>query len=147
MESRSGRGPVPLTVYGSLVTEVAPNAVPETSRRTVATWRSLPVRGSRPALQRCLASPFAAGGRMIRSEIVGCTAIRFHRPDSEFTMTPTGFSGLSILALRRRIHATVQSTPGSYASSQAVWPRLHRISDGLHGAEVPLHGMELILTG
>jgi hypothetical protein len=139
----TGAVPVPLTVYGSWVTEVSPNAVPENISPDCGDVTFAPGSvGSRPALQRCLASPFAAGGlNDYVPTIVGMYSytlptgqIQNLYYDSNgilwieyFSITPGAYTQL------------FQSTPGSYAKFTGTFGRVYiAISDGLHGAEVPL---------
>ena len=139
----TGAVPVPLTVYGSWVSEVAPNAVPENISPDCGDVAFAPGSvGSRPALQRCLASPFAAGGpNDYVPTIVGMYSytlptgqIQNLYYDSNgilwieyFSITPGAYTQL------------FQSTPGSYAKFTGTFGRVYiAISDGLHGAEVPL---------
>jgi hypothetical protein len=139
----TGAVPVPLTVYGSWVSEVAPNAVPENISPDCGDVAFAPGSvGSRPALQRCLVSPFAAGGpNDYVPTIVGMYSytlptgqIQNLYYDSNgilwieyFSITPGAYTQL------------FQSTPGSYAKFTGTFGRVYiAISDGLHGAEVPL---------
>jgi hypothetical protein len=139
----TGAVPVPLTVYGSWVSEVAPNAVPENISPDCGDVAFAPGSvGSRPALQRCLASPFAAGGpNDYVPTIVGMYSYTLPTGQIQnlyfdsngilwieyFSITPGAYTQLS------------QSTPGSYAKFTGTFGRVYiAISDGLHGAEVPL---------
>ena len=139
----TGAVPVPLTVYGSWVSEVAPNAVPENISPDCGDVTFAPGSvGSRPALQRCLVSPFAAGGlNDYVPTIVGMYSytlptgqIQNLYYDSNgilwieyFSITPGAYTQL------------FRSTPGTYAKFTGTFGRVYiAISDGLHGAEVPL---------
>ena len=139
----TGAVPVPLTVYGSWVSEVAPNAVPENISPDCGDVAFAPGSvGSRPALQRCLASPFAAGGpNDYVPTIVGMYSYTLPTGQIQnlyfdsngilwieyFSITPGAYTQL------------FQSTPGSYAKFTGKFGRVYiAISDGLHGAEVPL---------
>jgi len=139
----AGAVPVPLTVYGSWVTEVSPNAVPENISPDCGDVAFAPGSvGSRPALQRCLASPFAAGGpNDYVPTIVGMYSYTLPTGQIQnlyfdsngilwieyFSITPGAYTQL------------FQSTPGSYAKFTGTFGRVYiAISDGLHGAEVPL---------
>ena len=139
----TGAVPVPLTVYGSWVSEVSPNAVPENISPDCGDVAFAPGSvGSRPALQRCLASPFAAGGpNDYVPTIVGMYSytlptgqIQNLYYDSNgilwieyFSITPGAYTQL------------FKSTPGTYAKFTGTFGRVYiAISDGLHGQEVPL---------
>ena len=139
----TGAVPVPLTVYGSWVSEVAPNAVPENISPDCGDVAFAPGSvGSRPALQRCLVSPFAAGGpNDYVPTIVGMYSYTLPTGQIQnlyfdsngilwieyFSITPGAYTQL------------FQSTPGSYAKFTGTFGRVYiAISDGLHGAEVPL---------
>ena len=146
----TGAVPVPLTVYGSWVTEVSPNAVPENISPDCGDVTFAPGSvGSRPALQRCLASPFAAGGpNDYVPTIVGMYSYTLPTGQIQnlyfdsngilwieyFSITPGAYTQL------------FQSTPGSYAKFTGTFGRVYiAISDGLHGAEVPLQNADSLL--
>jgi hypothetical protein len=139
----TGAVPVPLTVYGSWVTEVSPNAVPENISPDCGDVAFAPGSvGSRPALQSVLDSPFPAGGPNdyvptivgIYSYTLPTGQIQNLYFDSNgilwieyFSITPGAYTQL------------FQSAPGSYAKFTGTFGRVYiAISDGLHGAEVPL---------
>lgn len=139
----SGAVAVPLTVFGSWVTEVSPNAVPENISPDCQDNAYAPgeVR-SRDGLAKVFVSAFPAGGpnSYVPTLVNGFSfklptgTIQNLYYDSNgvlwveyFSLTPGAYTKL------------FQSTPGTYARFMGVFGRVYiAISDGLHGADVPL---------
>ena len=137
----SGAVAVPLTVYGSWVTEVSPNAVPENISPDCGDVVFAPGSvGSRPALQRVLGSPFPAEGSLIPT----VTYMKsFKLPTGQIKNLYLDSSGaLWVEDLTNHPGAFTllfQSTAGNYARSCTAFGREYlAISDGLHGSDVPL---------
>lgn len=133
---------VPLTVFGSWVTEVPADAVPENISPDNQDVAYTPGGvGSRPALQRVYATPFPAGGL---SNFVPTTVY------TKSFKTPTGdiknltFDSNGVLWVEDLTNSPgtytqlLQSTPGSFCKSITAFGREYiAISDGLHGADIP----------
>lgn len=133
---------VPLTVFGSWVTEVPADAVPENISPDNQDVAYTPGGvGSRPALQSVYATPFPAGGV---SDFVPTTVYM------KSFKTPTGdiknltFDSNGVLWVEDLTNSPgtytqlLQSTPGSFCKSITAFGREYiAISDGLHGTDIP----------
>lgn len=141
--SPTGAAQVPLDVFGSWVTEVPPEAVPENISPDCADVAFVPGQvGSRACTDIVLGQPFPAGGTggfiptvvYAKSFKLPTGAIQNLYFDSNgvfyveyLTLTPGQYTVL------------FTSTPGSTCKSITQFGREYiAISDGLHGAEVPL---------
>lgn len=138
----SGAVAVPLTVFGSWVTEVPPESVPEniSPDNQDIVYRPGGV-GSRPCADALLANPFPVGGpdnttpTVVNqfSFVLPIGAIQNLYFDSNgvlwvenFSSTPGIYSQLA------------QSIPGSFCRFMSSFGRCYiAISDGLHGADIP----------
>lgn len=137
----SGAVGAPLTVYGSWVTDVSPDALPENvSPDNQEVVYAPGAVSSRPAFQKILGITFPQVNGIIPNPVYGKSFI-----------TPTGIiknlyfdsaGRLWVEDLTNNPGVLVllaQSTPGSYCRSITKFGREYiAISDGLHGAEAPL---------
>lgn len=139
----AGAVEVPLSTFGSLVTEMAPVDCPEgVSPDNQDVVYAPGSASSRPGLAHVFAAPFPAGGpsnfvptvTYAKSFVLPNGAIKNLYFDSngalwveDFTNSPGAYTLL------------FTSTPGTYAKSITAFGREYiAISDGLHGQEVPL---------
>ena len=133
----AGTVQIPLEVFGSLVTEFAPSAVPEGVSPDNQDIVYAPHQfSSRPPLKKVFATPFPSSPTVTygKSYVDPLGVIRNLYLDSNgvlylenFSATPGTHSNL----------ATV--TPASYAKSVTAFGREYiAFSDGLHGSDVPL---------
>jgi hypothetical protein len=137
----TGAVPVPLTVYGSWVTEVSPDAVPENISPDCQDVAFAPGSvGSRPALQRVY-SPCPAGGP---DDLVPTVTYSksFKTPTGDIknlTLDSNGILWVEDLSNPGVLTQLFTTIPGSYARSITTFGREYiAISDGLHGADIPL---------
>lgn len=139
----TGGAQLALSVFGGLVTEVAPPDLPEgvspDNGDVVFTPGSV---ASRPCLKKVFATPFPAGGPFnivptitYAKSYVGPTGqIDNLYLDSNGILWLEDFSNSP--GIKTQIGAV---TPGTYAKSATAFGREYiAISDGLHGADVPL---------
>ena len=133
----------PLTVFGSWVTEVAPEAVPENCSPDCGDVAYSPSElTSRPALDAVFQTPFPAGGPNNRIPTVTYQK-SFKTPTGVIKNLYLDSNGQlwveNLTASPGTYTLLLQTTPGSYARSVTMFGREYiAISDGLHGAEVPL---------
>jgi hypothetical protein len=137
----SGAAPVPLSVFGSWVTEVAPESVPENispdNQEIVYAPGSV---GSRPAFQSVSGITFPAVDGVIPTGVYGKSFVTptldIHNLyfDSAGRLWVEDFTNdPNVITL------LLQSTPGSFCRSITLDGREYiAISDGLHGADMPL---------
>jgi len=141
--SPTGAVPVPLSVFGSWVTEVAPEAVPENISPDCQDVSFTPGGvGSRPCTDIVLGAPFPAGGvnGFIPTVVYGKS---FKLPDGGIQNLYFDSNGSfwieDLIASSGTYTLLFTSTPGSTCKSITQFGREYiAISDGLHGAEVPL---------
>lgn len=133
---------VPLTVFGSWVTEVSPESVPENISPDNQDVIYAPGEvSSRPGMQSVFSMPFPAGGP---SGLVPTVMY-----EKSF-VTPTGdiknlyFDSNGVLWVEDLTTSPgtytqlLQSTPGSFCKSITAFGREYiAISDGLHGSDIP----------
>jgi len=141
--SPTGAVPVPLSVFGSWVTEVAPESVPENISPDCGDVAFAPGQvGSRPCTDIVLGAPFPGGGvnGFIPTVVYG----------KSFKLPTGGIQNLyfdsngsfwveDLIASPGTYTLLFTSTPGSFCKSITQFGREYiAISDGLHGTEVPL---------
>lgn len=133
---------IPLTVFGSWVTEVSPESVPENISPDNQDVIYAPGEvSSRPGMQRVFSTPFPAGGK---SNLIPTVMY-----EKSF-VTPTGdiknlyFDSNGVLWVEDLTNSPgayiqiLQSTPGSFCKSITSFGREYiAISDGLHGSDIP----------
>jgi len=132
-----------LTVFGSWVSEVAPNAVPENISPDCSDVMFAPgSTGSRPALRRVYPTPFPAGGSssFVPSTVYTKSFVTSTGDIKNLTMDSNGVLYVEDVTNNPGVYTTLfTSTPGSYCRSCTAFGREYlAISDGLHGQEVPL---------
>jgi hypothetical protein len=141
--SPTGAVPVPLTVFGSWVTEVAPESVPENISPDCQDVAFAPGQvSSRPCTDIVLDSPFPAGGinGFIPTVVYGKS---FKLPTGAIQnlyFDSNGSFWVEYLSVTPGEYTLLfTSTPGSTCKSITQFGReFIAISDGLHGTEVPL---------
>lgn len=134
---------VPLSTFGSLVTEMSPPDLPEgVSPDNQDVVYAPGGVSSRPGLQKIFGTPFAAGGpaglvptvTYAKSYVTPTGDIKNLFLDSNGVLWVEDFSNTPGVYTK-----LFTSTPGSYAKSVTAFGREYiAISDGLHGQEVPL---------
>ena len=139
----TGAVAVPLTVFGSWVSEVAPNAVPENISPDCSDVMFAPgSTGSRPALRRVYSTPFPAGGSssFVPSTVYAKSFVTSTGDIKNLTMDSNGVLYVEDVTNNPGVYTVLfTSTPGSYCRSCTAFGREYlAISDGLHGQEVPL---------
>jgi hypothetical protein len=139
----SGAVAVPLTVFGSWVTEVSPNAVPENISPDCQDNSYAPGGvGSRPCLNKIFSPAFPAGGP--NNYIPTFTgAFSYELPTGQIQnlyYDSNGILWIEYFSITPGVYTQLfQSTPGTYARFTGTFGRVYiAISDGLHGQEVPL---------
>jgi hypothetical protein len=141
--SPTGAVAVPLTVYGSWVTKVAPESVPENVSPDCGDVAFAPGQvGSRPCLDIVLGAPFPAGGAngLIPTVVYGKS---FKLPTGviqNLYFDSNGNFWVENLTTSPGTYTLLfTSTAGSTCKSITQFGREYiAISDGLHGTEVPL---------
>ena len=141
--SPTGAVPVPLTVLGSWVTEVAPESVPENISPDCQDVAFAPGEvGSRPCTDIVLGAPFPAGGAngLVPTVVY---AKSFKTPTGAIQnlyFDSNGVFYVEYLSVTPGEYTVLfTSTPGSVCKSITQFGREYiAISDGLHGTEVPL---------
>jgi hypothetical protein len=139
--STSGAVGAPLTVHGSWVTDVSPDALPENvSPDNQEIVYAAGEHGSRPGLEIVAGITFPAVGGVTPTAVYGKSFVTpaldiqnlyFDSAGRLWMEDFTNSPGTLTLLL--------QSTPGSYCKSITKFGREYiAISDGLHGTEVPL---------
>jgi hypothetical protein len=141
--SPTGAVPVPLSVFGSWVTEVPAESVPENISPDCQDISYTPGGvGSRPCTDIVLGAPFPAGGAhgFIPTVVYGKS---FKLPDGGIQNLYFDSNGSfwveDLIASPGTYTLLFTSTAGSTCKSITQFGREYiAISDGLHGAEVPL---------
>src|SRR5713226_4461990 len=141
--SPSGAVPVPLSVFGSWCTEVPPEAVPENISPDCGDVVYAPGEvASRSCTDIVLGTPFPAGGvnGFIPTVVY---AKSFKLPTGKIQNLYFDSNGVfyveDLIASPGTYTVLFTSTPGSTCKSITQFGREYiAISDGLHGAEVPL---------
>jgi hypothetical protein len=135
--SPTGAAQVPLTVWGSWVTEVAPEAVPENISPGCGDVSFFPGGvESRPCLQKIFNPPIEAGGTIVygKSFVTPTKTIKnlyLSSAGNFYVEDLTNAPGVATLLFT--------TTPSSFCKSLTQFGREYiAISDGLHGADVPL---------
>lgn len=139
----SGAAAVPLSVFGSWVTEVSPDSVPENISPDCADVVFAPGSvASRPGTRRGFLTPFPAGGPNNYVPTV-VSAFSYKLPTGtiqNFYLDSNGILWIEYFSVTPGAYTQLfQTTPGSYARFTGTFGRVYiAISDGLHGAEMPL---------
>jgi len=137
----SGAVPVPLAVFGSWVTDVSPDALPE----NVSPDNQEGIYGagffaSRPAFQKVAGITFPAVGGVIPTGVYGKSFVTPTGDIKNLYLDSAGRLWVEDLSVSPgTLTLLLQSTPGSYCRSITKFGREYiAISDGLHGQEMPL---------
>lgn len=137
----SGAAPVPLLVFGSWVTDVAPDALPEgVSPDNQEIVFEPGGTGSRPAFQRLFGITFPAVGGVLPTGVNGKSFVLPNGDIKNLYLDSAGRLWVEDLTNSPgSITLLLQSTPGVYYRSITFDEReFIALSDGLHGQEVPL---------
>ena len=137
----SGAIGAPLTVYGSWVTDVSPDALPENvSPDNQEIVYSAGQFGSRAALQKVPGITFPPVGGVIPTAVYSKSFVTPTLDIQNLHFDSAGRLWMEDLSnTPGTITLLFQSTPGSYCKSITKFGREYiAISDGLHGADVPL---------
>ena len=139
----SGAVGVPLTVFGSWVTEVAPESVPENISPDCQDIIFAPGKvGSRPGLDRVFGTPFPVGGpNNYRPTITGSFSYKLPTGSIQnLYFDSNGILWVEYFSATPGTYTQIfQSTPDTYARFVGAFGRVYiAISDGLHGADAPL---------
>ena len=137
----SGAVPVPLAVFGSWVTDVSPDALPE----NVSPDNQEGIYGagffaSRPAFQKIAGITFPAVAGVIPTGVYGKSFVTPTGDIKNLYLDSAGRLWVEDLSVSPgTLTLLLQSTPGSYCRSITKFGREYiAISDGLHGQEMPL---------
>ncbi len=137
----SGAVPVPLAVFGSWVTDVSPDALPE----NVSPDNQEGIYGagffaSRPAFQKVAGITFPAVAGVIPTGVYGKSFVTPTGDIKNLYLDSAGRLWVEDLSVSPgTLTLLLQSTPGSYCRSITKFGREYiAISDGLHGQEMPL---------
>lgn len=139
----SGAVAVPLTVFGSWVTEVSPDSVPENISPDCADVVFSPGNvGSRPGLEKVFGTPFPAGGvnGQVPTLVSGFSYTLPTGTIQNLYYDSNGVLWVEYLTTTPGTYTKLlQSTPNSFCRFMSAFGRVYiAISDGLHGAEAPI---------
>lgn len=132
---------LPLEVFGSWVTEMAPIDLPKGVSPDNQEMAFVPGNaGTRAALQKVFSTPFPAGGPLtLRPTVVsGHSYVLPNGNIQNLYYDSNGTLWMESLTTPGAYTQLLQSTPGTYAKFCSAFGRVYiAISDGLHGQDVP----------